>query len=115
MKKLGLILLVIATCGLLAAQTPPPQTPPPAQDPPPRAPPSLLQSPPAAQAPPAQVPPPPPQTMELPPGTPIHVRTIEAIDSRNADLNRQYAASLSEAIFVNGMQVAPRNADVRLR
>jgi len=132
MKNLRLsVLLVIAMCGLLAAQDPPPreappqtppaqtqppaqaqppaQTQPPVQEPPPR------EAPPAAQtAPPAQVPPP-PQLMEIAPGTPIHVRTIEAIDSRNADLNRQYAASLSEPIFVNGAQVAPRNADVRLR
>jgi hypothetical protein len=133
MKNLRLsLLLVIAMCGLLAAQDPPPreappaQTPPPAQtapptqtppaqDPPPREAPSLLQSPTAAQTPPPAQVPPPAQFTEIPAGTPIHVRTIEAIDSRTADLNRQYAASLSEAIFVNGQQMAPRNADVRLR
>ncbi len=53
--------------------------------------------------------------MELAIGTPIRVRTIQAIDSRTADVNRTYAASLAEPLFVGGTQVAPRNADVRLR
>jgi len=104
------LLFVLATCGLLAAQTPPP-----AQDPPPREAPPPVQNVTPAQTPPAaQIPPLAPFT-EIPAGAPIHVRTIETIDSRTADLNRQYAASLSEPLMVNGVQVAPRNADVRLR
>jgi hypothetical protein len=111
-------------CGLLAAQDPPPREAPP---PVPNAPPAQNTAPaqqPAQNAAPAQqnvpppnVPPPPdaPQRAELPPGTPIHVRTIEAIDSRTAGVNREYAASLSESLTVNGLVVAPRNADVRLR
>ncbi len=95
MRKLRLsALFVLVTCGLLAAQDPPPREAPPAQ-----------------VAPPAQ----PAELGEIPPGTPIHVRTIEAIDSRTANANRQYAASLAEPLVANDVQLAPRNADVRLR
>jgi hypothetical protein len=103
------VLVLTAVCGLLLAQGVAQGA---SQDPPPR------QAPPPAQA-PVQAPPvqaaPPPQTIEIPPGTPIYVRTIQAIDSRTADVNREYAASLAEPLMANGMQVAPRNADVRLR
>jgi hypothetical protein len=114
-----LSLCVFGMCGLLAAQDPPPREAPPPVPPAPPAQNAVPAQQPAQQnVPPPNVPPPPPdapQLMELPPGTPIHVRTIEAIDSRTAGVNREYAASLSESLMVNGLVVAPRNADVRLR
>ncbi len=52
---------------------------------------------------------------DIPPGTVLSVRTIEPIDARTADPNRRYAASLADPIELNGREVAPRYADVRLR
>jgi hypothetical protein len=52
---------------------------------------------------------------EIPPGTLVAVRTADAIDSRNADLSREYAAGLDSPLAVNGVLLAPRGAEAILR
>jgi outer membrane lipoprotein SlyB len=56
-----------------------------------------------------------PQGITLPIGTEIAVRTIDHIDSKNADLHREYAASLDDPVVVNGVMVVPANANAFLR
>jgi len=51
----------------------------------------------------------------LPVGTEIAVRTGTYIDSKTANPNRDYSASLDDPIIVNGVQVAPANANAVLR
>jgi hypothetical protein len=51
----------------------------------------------------------------LPSGTEIAVRTIERIDSKKADLSREYAGSLDDPIVVDGVQVVPANANAVLK
>jgi len=51
----------------------------------------------------------------LPIGTEIAVRTIRRIDSKNADLYREYAGSLDDPIVVNGVEVVPANANAVLK
>lgn len=51
----------------------------------------------------------------LPSGTAISIRTIDAIDSERADMNRDYAASLADPIVINDTTVAPRGANAYLR
>jgi outer membrane lipoprotein SlyB len=55
------------------------------------------------------------QTITLPIGTEIAVRTIDRIDSKRADLSREYAGSLDDPIVVNGVEVVPANADAVLK
>src|ERR1700685_650484 len=55
------------------------------------------------------------QGITLPAGTEIAIRTVDRIASKNADLKREYAASLDDPIVVNGMTVVPANADAVLR
>jgi hypothetical protein len=56
-----------------------------------------------------------PPSITLPVGTEIAIRTIDRIDSKTADLNREYAASLDDPVVVNGVTVAPANASAFLR
>jgi hypothetical protein len=51
----------------------------------------------------------------LPIGTEVAVRTIERIDSKKADLSREYAGSLDDPIVVDGVEVVPANANVTLK
>jgi uncharacterized protein YcfJ len=51
----------------------------------------------------------------LPIGTEIAVRTIERIDSKKADLSREYAGSLDDPIVVDGVEVVPANANAVLK
>jgi|SRR5579863_661082 len=51
----------------------------------------------------------------LPIGTEIAIRTGTYIDSKTADPNKNYSASLDDPIIVNGVQVAPANANAVLR
>lgn len=55
------------------------------------------------------------QTITLPIGTEIAVRTIERIDSKKADLSREYAGSLDDPIVVDGVEVVPANANAVLK
>jgi uncharacterized protein YcfJ len=55
------------------------------------------------------------QTITLPAGTEIAVRTIDRIDSKTADLYREYSGSLDDPIMVNGAEVVPANANAVLK
>jgi uncharacterized protein YcfJ len=66
----------------------------------------------------AQTPPPAPaeqQSVTLPIGTEIAIRTIDRINSKTADLNREYAASLDDPVMVDGATVIPANTSAFLR
>ncbi len=56
-----------------------------------------------------------PHTITLPTGTGIAVRTIERIDSKKADLSREYAGSLDDPIVVDGVEVVPADANAVLK
>ncbi len=51
----------------------------------------------------------------LPAGTEIAVRTIDRIDSKKADLNHEYAASLDDPVIVDGVEIVPANANAFLK
>jgi hypothetical protein len=51
----------------------------------------------------------------LPIGTEIAVRTIDRIDSKKANLSREYAGSLDDPIVVNDVAVVPANANAVLK
>jgi hypothetical protein len=61
----------------------------------------------AATTPPAAV-----TGVEIPAGTTITVRMIDAVDSETAQVGQEFQASLDEPIMVGGKTVVPRNADV---
>jgi uncharacterized protein YcfJ len=86
-----------------------PSTPPP---PPAAAAPTTSQSVPASAAPssPAVSP-----SIILPIGTEIAARTIDRIDSKKADLSREYAGSLDDPIVVDGVEVVPANSNAVLK
>jgi Glycine zipper len=63
----------------------------------------------------AQAPPPPPQSITLPIGTEIAIRTVDRINSKTADFKREYAASLDDAVIVDGVTVIPANTNAILR
>jgi len=52
---------------------------------------------------------------EVPPGTAIIVRTIEAVDSQSATEGQIFKASLEQAIEVGGATLIPAAADVTLK
>lgn len=54
-----------------------------------------------------------PQT--LPSGTMIAIRTIDAIDSKTADEHKEYAASVDDAVIVDGVTAVPAKATAFLR
>ena len=55
------------------------------------------------------------QSITLPIGTEIAIRTIDRIDSKKADLKTEYAANLDDPLIVNGVTVAPANTRAFLR
>jgi hypothetical protein len=55
------------------------------------------------------------RSITLPAGTPISVRTIDAIDSKTGDTYREYAASLDEPVVVNQVTVAPTKVSAVLK
>jgi hypothetical protein len=66
----------------------------------------------------AQQPPPPPPPVvgvQIPAGTPITVRMIEAVDSKVARLGQTFRASVDEPVLVNGQVVIPRGADALVK
>jgi len=77
------------------------------------------------QAPPAPIPPPPPagfaqqppppapyaDGLQIPGGTPITVRMIDAVNSEQSRLGQTFRASVDEPVVVNGQTVIPRGAD----
>jgi uncharacterized protein YcfJ len=56
-----------------------------------------------------------PQSITVPIDTEIAIRTIDRIDSKNADLKREYRASLDDPIIVDGATVVPANTTAFLR
>ncbi len=52
---------------------------------------------------------------EIPAQTRIVVRTVEPIDSNNADLTREYGSGLDSPLIVNGITIAPRGSEAILR
>jgi hypothetical protein len=82
--------------------------PPPAQPPPP----VQNQSQPQGFAQQQQGPPPMPVAgIQIPAGTPITVRMIDAVDSKVAHLGQTFRASVDEPVAINGQTVIPRGAD----
>jgi hypothetical protein len=55
------------------------------------------------------------QSITLPAGTEIAISTIDRIASKNADLKREYAASLDDPVIVDGVTVVPAKANAFLR
>ena len=55
------------------------------------------------------------QGITLPIGTEIAVRTIEPINSKQADLYKEYSASLDDPVVVDGVTLVPANARAVLR
>jgi hypothetical protein len=95
-------------------------TPPYANAAPPRAnaapppPPPMESRPPEADAAPASAPGPAANGasgIEIPAGTPIVVRVIDAVDSQQDSLGQTYRASIDQAVVVDGRTVIPRGAD----
>jgi hypothetical protein len=91
---------------------------------PPAPPPSPAQTQAQQDVPPPPPPPPPnqdvapqpPQPMpvagiQIPSGTPITVRMIDAVDSKVAHLGQTFRANIDEPVIVNGQTVIPRGAD----
>src|SRR5580692_6813309 len=66
-----------------------------------------------AQEPPAT--PQQPQSITLPVCTEIAISTIDRIDSKTADKNKEYAASLDDPVIVDGVEVVPAKASAFLR
>jgi uncharacterized protein YcfJ len=56
-----------------------------------------------------------PQSITLPVGTEIAISTIDRIDSKTADKNKEYAASLDDAVIVDGVEVVPARTSAILR
>jgi hypothetical protein len=55
------------------------------------------------------------RAQEIPAQTQLVVRTVDAIDSRNADLAKEYNAGLDNPVTIDGTAVLPRGTDVVLR
>ena len=51
----------------------------------------------------------------VPAGTEIAVRTLDRIDSKTADKNKEYSASLDDPVVVDGVTLIPENAGAILR
>lgn len=56
-----------------------------------------------------------PQSITLPAGTEISVRTIDRINSKKDSAKREYAATLDDPIEVDGMTVVPAQANAYLK
>ncbi|MEO8051787.1 MAG: hypothetical protein ABI833_15315 [Acidobacteriota bacterium] len=55
------------------------------------------------------------QSVTLPIGTEIAVRTIDRINSKTADLRKEYAATLDDPVIVDGETVVPAQTSAVLR
>ena len=64
-----------------------------------------------AQQPPPASAPMPVAGIQIPSGTPITVRMIDAVDSKVAHLGQTFRASIDEPVMINGQTVIPRGAD----
>jgi hypothetical protein len=86
----------------------PPPPPPPPTDTHYQAPPSPAQNQGFSQPAPAPMP---VAGIQIPVGTAITVRMIDAVDSKTAHLGQTFRASVDEPVVVNGQTVIPRGAD----
>jgi hypothetical protein len=55
------------------------------------------------------------QSVKLPIGTEVAVRTIDRINSKTADSHKEYAATLDDPVVVDGVTVVPANTNAVLR
>jgi hypothetical protein len=55
------------------------------------------------------------QSITLPTGAQIAITTVDRINSKTADLKREYAASVDDPVVVNGVTVVPARANAFLR
>jgi len=55
------------------------------------------------------------QSVTLPIGTEVAVRTIDRINSKTADSHKEYAATLDDPVIVDGVTVVPANTNAVLR
>lgn len=113
---------MIATDDILSIQFDPIEGPGPVTSvglPPVAAPPVAMPANAAAQKPPAAAKPvapaPAAKSITLPPGTEIAVRTVDLIDSRKTEKNKEYSGSLDDPVEVDGVTVIPVNANAVLR
>jgi hypothetical protein len=60
-------------------------------------------------------PPPAPANFELPAGTNLTIRMIEAVDSQTNRVGQTFRASLDQPVMLDGNQVIPRGADVTVK
>jgi hypothetical protein len=56
-----------------------------------------------------------PRPIAIPPGTVIAIRTIDQVDSENADPSREYRASVDDSVVIGGVTVAPVGSPALLR
>jgi hypothetical protein len=56
-----------------------------------------------------------PASITLPVGTEIAIRTTDRINSKQADLHREYAATVDDAVIVDGVTVVPAKANAFVR
>jgi hypothetical protein len=73
-----------------------------------------------AGPPPAQLPPPAPEPppvvgIQIPAETPITVRMIDSVDSKQSHLGQTFRASVDEPVALNGQIVIPRGADALVK
>lgn len=54
-------------------------------------------------------------TVEVPSGTQIVIRMIDAVDSESDKLGQTFRASIDEPVIINGQTVIPRDAEVTAR
>jgi hypothetical protein len=80
-------------------------------NPPPPAPPPAPTANFSQQPPPPASAPMPVSGIQIPSGTPITVRMIDAVDSKVAHLGQTFRASIDEPVLMNGQTVIPRGAD----
>jgi len=59
--------------------------------------------------------PPPREPINLPAGTNLVVRMIDAVDSETAHVGQTFSAALDQPVMLNGNQVIPRGADVTVK
>jgi hypothetical protein len=66
----------------------------------------------AQVAPPAPPPPPQPETLQIPAGTPIAIRTVSSLSTKTNKTGEPFSATLASALVVNGVTIAKRGSTV---
>ena len=65
-----------------------------------------------APAPPPPPPPPQPETLQIPAGTPIAIRTVSSLSTKTNKTGEPFSATLASALVVNGVTIAKRGSTV---